>query len=300
MRTLYLKILIIFLVLTLNLNICYAKKNVKMIADVDADFTIKNTELPDRISFKTAETRTIPDVISIPENSTVTLEIIRTQRELRWHKSGIVLCKLVEYTPEGLETPIDVSDKDIYLVVRKYEKIDKKEAFLIGTELVIMQGASFFAPGADIGYYFIKGAIQRKKHPHWFKAGVRNAYENSICWFWLKGKPMVLQAGEQVQIKDIKTKKVDKLIKKIDKRNARFERQAAKRIVKRDNKAYKRQIKNNKKMVNCSVTEDVMDSVFVERSVEANIVGEDVTETSTDAADKEPLEYITNEYSNDN
>lgn len=272
MRKALTKLFAFILILSLCPEQVLAKRNVKMIADVDSNFTIKNQDLPEEISFRISKSKTIPNVISIPEGSLITLKIIRAQKELRWHKSGLILCKMESYTPEITDIPIDVSDKDIYLLVRKYEEVDKKEAAILATEIILTQGAAIFAPGVDIGYFFIKGAIQRKKHPNWFKAGVHNAYENSICWFWLKGKQIELDDDDQVQIKDIKAEKVDKLITKIDKRNARFERQAAKRIAKHDNKTLKRQIKNEEKLVDCSVVEEAIENVVVDRSVLAEIV----------------------------
>ena len=264
------KIITIFLitifVFSFGFNEVYAKNNIKAIADVDSTFSIKYQDLPDIIQFKTTQTKTIPDVLSIPEGSVVTLKVIKAQRELRWHKSGFILCKLVSYTPEITNIPVDVSDKEIYLTIRKYEEIDKKEATFIGIELVLAQGASFFAPGVDIGYYFIKGAIQRKKHPHWFKAGVHNAYENSICWFWLKGKPIELEPGEQVKIKDVKPEKVEKLIAKMEKRADKQNIKAAKRLAKKDKKALKRELKYEKKLVNCTVVEEGIESIIIDRS----------------------------------
>ena len=266
------KILSVFLIMMLATSFVSAKSNkINLIADVESDLTIKTTELPDEISFKTKEVRKITDDLSIPEGALVTLKIIKAQRELRWHKSGLILCKLKSYQPDLAQEPIDVSDKDLYLVARKYEKIDKKEATIIGIELVLAQGASFFAPGVDIAYFFTKGAIQRKKDPNWFKAGVHNAYDNSICWFWLKGKPFELTEGEMVQIKAIKPEKAEKLSAKIDKRTSRFERQAEKRIAKLDKKQLKKDLKNEKKMVDCSVVENAIENVVVDRSVLAEI-----------------------------
>jgi len=266
------KILSVFLIMMLATSFVSAKNNkINLIADAESDLTIKTTELPDEISFKTKEVRKITDDLSIPEGALVTLKIIKAQRELRWHKSGLILCKLKSYQPDLAQEPIDVSDKDLYLVARKYEKIDKKEATIIGIELVLAQGASFFAPGVDIAYFFTKGAIQRKKDPNWFKAGVHNAYDNSICWFWLKGKPFELTEGEMVQIKTIKPEKAEKLSAKIDKRTSRFERQAEKRIAKLDKKQLKKDLKNEKKMVDCSVVENAIENVVVDRSVLAEI-----------------------------
>ena len=249
-----------------------AKNSVKMRADVKEEFSVKNQELPDEISFRITQSQSIPDTITIPENSLITLKVLKAQRELRWHKSGLILCKLISFTPETTDIPVDISDRDIYMTVRKYEAINKKEAWILGTEIVVLQGASFFAPGVDIGYFFIKGAIKREKHPHWFKAGVRNAYDNSIFWFPQKGKPSEIGEGDQVQIKDIHAKKVEKLAHKIDKRNARFERQAAKRIARKEEKSFRRELKNEKKLVECAVVEDTIEGIVVDRNVLAEII----------------------------
>ena len=281
MKEFLIKSFIVFLAFVLPVCSCYAKTNMKIRADANEEFTIKYQDLPDEVSFTTTQAKTIPNVISIPENSLIRLKVLNAQRELRWHKGGLVLCKLISYTPLDVsDTPIDVSDKDIYLTVRKYEPINKKEAWILGTEIVVMQGASFFAPGVDIGYFFIKGAIKREKHPHWFKAGVRNAYDNSIFWFPQKGKPIELNDDDQVTIKDISPKKADKLSKKIDQRNARFERQAANRIEKRDVKALKRELKNDRKMVDCSVVEEAIESVVVDRSVLAEMLDKHIDENA--------------------
>ena len=282
MKEFLIKVFIVFLALIVPFSSCFAKTNMKMRADVNEEFSIKYQDLPDEITFTTTQAKTIPNVISIPENSLIKLKILKAQRELRWHKGGLILCKLVSYTPLDVsDIPIDVSDKDIYLTVRKHEDIDKKEAWILGTEIVVTQGAALFAPGVDIGYFFIKGAIQRKKHPHWFKAGVRNAYDNSIFWFPQKGKPIEIGSDDQVQIKDISQKKAEKLSKKIDERNARFERQAAHRIEKKNAKALKRELKNEKKMADCSVVEEAIENVVVDRSVLAEIVDKDETSEKT-------------------
>ena len=266
MLKIYRNIFIITIAFVLSFSNAYAKNNVKMVADVNDAFTLKYTELPDEISFTTTEAQTVPDVISIPAGSTVTLQVLKAQRELRWHKSGIILCKLISYTPESTNIPLNVEDKDIYTVVRKHEPLNKFEATLTGAEIIVMQGASLFVPGLDIGYYFIKGAILKEKDPNWFKAGVHNAYDNSICWFWLKGKDIELEQGNQVKIKDITKSKAESLSSKIDERNERFEYQAAKRLAKLDNKSLKRNTKNAKKMVSCQITEDILKDIMIERT----------------------------------
>jgi hypothetical protein len=147
---------------------------------------------------------------------------------------------------------IDISDKNLYIIVRKYEPVNKKEVVITSTEIVLAQAASFFAPGVDILYFFTKGAIQRKKHPNWFKAGVSNAYENSICWFWLKGKPIDLNAGDEVKIKSIDKEKVEKLSKAIEKREIREAKQREKReirLAKREAKKAEKLARKNKKEI---------------------------------------------------
>jgi hypothetical protein len=135
--------------------------------------------------------------------------------------------------PEGDE--IDISDKDIYFVVRKYESLNKKEAGIIGTELVLTQAASIvascfiiFAP-VDIAYFFTKGAIVRKKNPNWFKSGVMEAYDNSIFWFQLKGKPIELAEGDEIKLQSISKEKAEKINNKIEKRNYKKELKKQKR-----------------------------------------------------------------------
>ncbi len=274
MKNLVAKILILAIVIAANTCCSHAlaknKNKINIVANTVSEFTIKNQDLPDEITFKIPSEQVLPDGTIIPADSYINFEILKAQRELRWHKGGLILCKLKNYQEHESEKYTDLSDKDLYVVVRKYEPMDKKDAILTGTELVLAQGASFFAPGVDIGYFFIKGAIQRKKHPHWFKAGVHNAYENSICWFYLKGKPIELADGEQVRIKSIKNNKIEKLSKKIDKRNARFERQAEKRISKLDKKELKKAYKNEKKMIHCKVVEDVVNSIEIDRSAIAD------------------------------
>ena len=245
MRALFRKIAVFIIVFSFILMPVYSKNSLKIHAGATTDFNMQ--EIPKELNFITIKSRSFSEDVTIPENSSITVEVIKVQKELRWHKSGYILCKLKNYTPDGISTPIDVSEKDIYLVIRKYEEVDGKEATLIGLELVVMQGASFFAPGADIGYYFIKGAIQKDKDRNWWKAGVHNAYENSICWFWLKGKPITMQEDDQVIIKGIEEKKAQKLSAKIDKRNLKEAKKIAKKELKQQRKNEKQELKLAKK-----------------------------------------------------
>lgn len=241
-----------------------AKDNIKMLADVNSDFNLHFQEIPKEISFVVAKAKSVPDVITIPEDSIVTVDVLEAEIERRWHKSGVIIGKIRCYYPEGIEEPIDVSDKDLYVLIRKHEPLNKKEAWILGTELFVMSGASFFAPGVDVGYFFMKGMITKGYHPNRFISGVHSAYENSICWFWLKGKPIDLNSESLATAKGISKKKAEKMVVKVEKRNQKRLIKYSKKIAKLDNKIAKRQYKNAKKEVNCYVVERAIDEEIME------------------------------------
>ena len=233
----------------------FAKDRIKILGDINTEFTTHLQDFPDEINILAVKTCTIPDLVTIPEDSLMTLEFLGYRKERRWHRSGYIVTKLKSYTPEGIKEPIDVSRKDIYLILRKYEPIDKKEAAIIGTELVVMSGASFFAPGADVGYFFLKGVIMGNKHKNRIISGVHNAYDNSIFWFWLKGKPIDVGADGQIMIKNISQEKASKMVINSQIWELKQNEKYSKRIAKRDKKAEKRRYKYAKKEVPCAVVE---------------------------------------------
>lgn len=224
----------------------FAKSQAKGLADMTMPFSLSN--MPDIIHFQTDEDISFEGNTVIPQYSLVFAEVINAQRELRWHKSGVILCKINSYIPISEEEEIDISGKNIYIAVKKYEKVYAKEATILGTEIVLSQGASFFAPGVDVLYFFTKGAITRNTHPNWFMAGVSNAYENSICWFWLKGKPIELAVDDEIQIKEISEKKVAKLSKKFDKRYLKELKKQQKRELKQQKREQKKQKQREKEL----------------------------------------------------
>ena len=229
------KILIFIFLFFFIISPVFAKDKLKSVAHMNMDFSLSN--IPDVVTFH------IEENLEIDEDT----EVINAQRALRWHKSGFILCKLNSYKSAVSDEKIDISDKNIYFTLKKHEKVYAKEATILGTEIVLSQGASFFAPGVDILYFFTRGVIKKTTHPHWFMAGVSYAYENSICWFWLKGKPIELDIDDKIEIKEINTKKVDKLNKKIDKRHKKEAEKAAKKELKQKNKELKKQEKLRKK-----------------------------------------------------
>ena len=144
---------------------------------------------------------------------------------------------------------VDISDKNIYLIAKKYEAVNKKDAAILTSELVLTQAASIvgscfiiFAP-VDIVYFFTKGSITKEKDPNWFKSGVSCAYDNSICWFWLKGKPLDLKENDSVKLKSVKEKRALKLTKQIEKRNAKQAIKDKKKQAKLEQKQIKKKAK---------------------------------------------------------
>lgn len=206
----------------LSCNCTFAANKVKFYAGMETDFST-NEETPKNVEFTVNEDVYINDEITIPTGALVSVHVMQSQKERRWHKSGFFICNLMSYTLPEEET-IDLSEKEIYFIARKYEAINKKEAGILSTEIVLTQAASIvascfiiFAP-VDIAYFFTKGAIIRKKNPNWFKSGVMEAYDNSIFWFQLKGKPIELEQGDGIKLQSVQKNKADKLNKKIEKR----------------------------------------------------------------------------------
>ncbi len=216
-----------------------------MLANIEQEFNMNN--IPSEVYFKTSKKTKILDEITIPQRSIVRAEVLQAQKERRWHKSGFIVCKLKSYLVEMTEEPVDISDKDIYIVVKKYEPVNKKDAAILGTEILLTQSAAFFAPGVDILYFFTKGAILREKDPNWFKAGVHNAYDNSICWFWLKGKTIDVKANERMNLKTVDESKALKLTKQIQARNVKYEQKLIKKQAKAEIKNQKKLAKQEKK-----------------------------------------------------
>ncbi len=235
--------LIIFILFILTCP-AFAKHQAEVVGDMTTNFSIKN--LPDEIHFQIEEDVMFDDGTVLPANSIVFAEVLNAQRQLKWHKSGIILCKITSYLSPSDNEEVDVSGKEIFLAVKRYEKVYAKEATILGTEIILSQGASFFAPGVDLLYFFTKGAITRTTHPHWFMAGVSNAYENSICWFWLKGKDIDLHTDDKVEIKELNQKKYEKLSRKIEKRQRKEARKQEKKQIKQQKKELKKQKKLEK------------------------------------------------------
>lgn len=233
------RILVFILVVNLLVLPVIAEEPVKLIANIQGGFST-DAEVSE-IYFKTIKKITIAPGVTIPQRSIIASEVLQSQKERRWHKSGFIVCKLKSYLVELTQTPVDISDKDLYFIIRKYEPINKKEATILATEIVLAQGASFFAPGVDILYFFTKGAIQREKNPNWFKAGVSNAYDNSICWFWLKGKPIELTENDLIQVKEINEYKAAKLKSQIDIRKMKKNLKDSKKQGKKELKELKKQ-----------------------------------------------------------
>ncbi len=205
-------ILIILLFLTVNMPNANAYKKANVTATID------ELEVDDNdkqiIYFKNESDAELKNVAYLPKNARVKAEVILIQKEKRWHKSAFALLKLLSFVPEDSDEVIDLSKDDIYLAARKYVPINLPDAAGTGIELGATTAASVVLPGIDILYYFTKGAITREDHPNWFKAGVSEAYDNSIFWFIEKGRSIKLEENCEVQLKSMNDKKINKLIKK--------------------------------------------------------------------------------------
>ena len=243
------KLISIFLLLAFASSPICAKNPVNSKAEVHIDYNIEDNEIK-TIEFSPEQNIRISKYVDIPPYARIKAQIIQSQKERRWHKSGFLICKLINFSLEGIT--VDISKYDTYLVIRKYEPIDKKEAAILATEIIVLQGASFFAPGVDVGYFFLKGAIQRKKHPNWFLAGVSNAYDNSIFWFWLKGKPINLSKADEVKLKYLERDEAHDLSAKVayrkHKKSFRKEKKIVRKEIKTIKKEYKKEAKRNKKL----------------------------------------------------
>lgn len=191
------KIITLFLVVILFATPAFAVKGVKFIVTSCCDFD------PDKVidkymQFKTTTNIEFDENLKIPIDSTITVLLESSTKEKRFHKSGYFKCKLIKYTQDGEE--IDASSKNMDIIGRRYDKVDGKEAAKTGAELATTTAAAFIIPGIDIAYYFVKGAIQNEKAETRLKSGVHNAYDNSILWVFLKGKPIIFNKGDTVKL----------------------------------------------------------------------------------------------------
>jgi hypothetical protein len=195
-----------------------AKENTKPVGVIQQNYDITN--LDDRIAFKISNNLNLSRNILIPRNSIIMVRVLKIQDCRRWHKSAFLLAHMISYIPDGEADIINVEDKDIYILIRKYDAIDKKQAAKTAAEITATTAAAFVLPGVDIAYYFTKGAIKKEEGKTRFKSGVSSAYTNSIFWFWLKGKPLDLGEEATIIIKEIDKEKAMKLKEKIEKRTA--------------------------------------------------------------------------------
>ena len=215
-------------------------------AKMSTEFHYEDTEIKE-VKFVSNQDIVIDGIVRVPANSSVNADIYQSQEEKRWHKSGYIVCKLREYKPADETEYVDMSSEDIYLIARKYVPVDGFDATITGIEIVGGTVAACFIPGVDVAYFFIKGAIQREKHPNWFKAGVSNAWDNSIFWFPQKGKNIELNEGSEITIKPLEKEKADIIKTKVGKQKIKKAFKNQKKRVKSIKKQAKKYIKNEKK-----------------------------------------------------
>ena len=225
---------IILLFIITFLPVC-AKNLIDTTGIIKQDFSM-SAPLPKIINFTPYEDIIINDKTTIPKGSQVSAEILKHQKELRWHKSAFLVVKVLSYKLEKQKKPTKIKGEDVILVVRKYKRYDGRAASIIATEIIASNAADFFAPGTGFAYFFLKGAAVRDKHLNWFKSGISNAYDNSIFWFILKGKNMELDENDEIKIEYFEQEKLDKTIKKVEKRELKQEKKSAKQKIKNEKK----------------------------------------------------------------
>lgn len=192
------KLLFYILILCIFIQPSFAQEKTKIIGQIKTDFTVET--IGKYISIYMNTPYKIDDNLKIPKGSIVNIYIENTSKEKRFHKSGFFIGKLIDYT-----TPIEnkkniIEDRNILVVGRKYEEMNATDIARTGTEFTITTIAGFVIPGSDIAYYFTKGAIINDTGKR-FKSGVHCAYDNSILWLILKGKPINLQKGDYIILK---------------------------------------------------------------------------------------------------
>ena len=241
-----LKKTVLFLMITLFAMLpCFAKNPVNINARVCHEVSVYK-DTPSVVEFVLDEPMEV-SFLQIPKDSIVKARVMEFYQEKRFHKHAFVICKLISYGNDIEQT--NVENLNLYLYLRKHEPVSAKEATITASEFVVTTGASLFAPGVDVGYYFIKGAILREKHPNWFKAGVSNYWDNSIFWLFEKGKKLDLIAGDEIKLiymPELKAR--DKCAKVAYKKHKKYFRQE-KKLVRSEIKNILRQEKDEEKSI---------------------------------------------------
>ena len=294
------KVIAIFLIFVITCFPVLAADKIKFYADMQTEFS--DLLQPEEVEFLIPEDVIINEEITIPAGAAVKAGILQSQKERRWHKSGFFVCRLISYSVDE-EEPVDLTEHEIHFVARKYEAINKKDASILGAEIILTQAASivgscfiFFAP-VDIAYFFTKGAISKKKHPNWFRSGVMEAYDNSIFWFQLKGKPIELAEGDEIKLKSVTKEKAEKMTAKISKRKAkkaaRQEKRDAKKAVKQEKREAKEALKLEKlRAKGIVVQEEGAAEGTAEEVIEvaAEETAEDIAKKAAEETAKETIE----------
>ena len=61
----------------------FAKDRIKILGDINTEFTTHLQDFPDEINILAVKTCTIPDLVTIPEDSLMTLEFLGYRKERR-------------------------------------------------------------------------------------------------------------------------------------------------------------------------------------------------------------------------
>lgn len=229
---------ILFLIIFIGILPASAKDTIFVPAKMASIFSTSG-QTPSVVAFSPNRNLKINDELTLPSRAIIAAEVYRFQKEKRMHRHGYIVCRLLSYKDPDSNEVINLLSKDIYVVARRRSNLELGEAALTGVELTVTTAASIPLPGVDIVYYFTKGAILRGNDPNWFKSGVSEAYDNSIFWFFLKGRTIDFEKGDYVDIKHIGKEEALKLRNKIDEGKLKTEEKEAKKYIKKEIKTKK-------------------------------------------------------------
>jgi hypothetical protein len=232
------RLLILLMIIVMGIMPVSAKNNGIIPAKMASIFSTTG-QTPSVVAFSPNRNLKINDELTLPSRAIIAAEVYRFQKEKRMHRHGYIVCRLLSYKDPDSNEVIDLLSKDIFVVARRRSNLELGEAALTGVELTVTTAASIPLPGVDIVYYFTKGAILRGNNPNWFKSGVSEAYDNSIFWFFLKGRTIDFEKGDYVDIKHIGKEEVLKLRDKIDENQIKTEQREAVKFIKKQKKIAK-------------------------------------------------------------
>ena len=216
-----------------------AEKKIKFVANINNE--VHADIFPEEIQFIPVNSKNNKK-LKIQGEEIINAQVLEVQAERRFHRHGFIVLN-VDSVNLLTDSKLDLTDEHIFFKANKYEKIYPKIIVLRSIEFIATTAASFIIPGVDIVYYFIRGVIKGKPNTNRLKAGVSFAYDNSICWIWLKGRTIDLAENDSIILKEINEEKAYKLKGQIENRKLRKQEKQQKKQEKEDKKRLKKEQK---------------------------------------------------------